>query len=92
MKADAFEDGGIIPERYAGRGNNVRPGFTFSNIPDGTVSFAIIFHDVDVASLTSAFEHALQPEVAARARSIASDVRGDGAQAAARRLISLQPV
>jgi len=49
MKTDAFEDGGIIPERYAGRGGNVRPGFTFSNIPDGTVSFAIIFHDVDVA-------------------------------------------
>jgi hypothetical protein len=25
MKTDAFEDGGIIPERYAGRGGNVRP-------------------------------------------------------------------
>jgi Raf kinase inhibitor-like YbhB/YbcL family protein len=49
MKTDAFEDGGIIPERYAGRGGNVRPGFTFSNIPNGTVSFAIIFHDMDVA-------------------------------------------
>ena len=49
MKTDAFEDGGIVPERYAGRGGNVRPGFTFSNIPDGTVSFAIIFHDLDVA-------------------------------------------
>ena len=49
MKTDAFEDGGIIPERYAGRGGNVRPGFTFSNIPNGTVSFAIIFHDIDVA-------------------------------------------
>lgn len=50
MKTDAFEDGGIVPERYAGRGGNVRPGFTFSNIPDGTVSFAMIFHDLDVAS------------------------------------------
>ena len=49
MKTDAFEDGGIIPERYAGRGGNVRPGFTFSNVPAGTVSFAIIFHDLDVA-------------------------------------------
>jgi len=49
MKTDAFEDGGIIPERYAGRGNNVRPRFTFSNIPADTVSFAITFHDVDVA-------------------------------------------
>ena len=49
MKTDAFEDGGIIPERYAGRGGNVRPGFTFSNIPNGTVSFPFIFHDIDVA-------------------------------------------
>jgi Raf kinase inhibitor-like YbhB/YbcL family protein len=49
MKTDACEDGGIIPERFAGRGGNVRPGFTFSNIPNGTVSFAIIFHDLDVA-------------------------------------------
>ena len=29
IQTDAFEDGGIIPERYAGRGGNVRPGFMF---------------------------------------------------------------
>jgi len=50
MKTDAFEDGGIIPERYAGRGGNVRPGFTFSNIPAGTVSFVIVLQDLDVAA------------------------------------------
>lgn len=50
MTTDAFEDGGIIPQRFAGRGGNVRPGFTFSNIPDGTVSFAIILQDLDVAA------------------------------------------
>jgi Raf kinase inhibitor-like YbhB/YbcL family protein len=49
MQTDAFEDGGIIPERYAGRGGNVRPGFTFSNIPAGTVSFAMVLRDLDVA-------------------------------------------
>jgi len=49
METDAFPDGGIVPERYAGRGGNIQPGFTFSNIPDGAVSFAIIFHDLDVA-------------------------------------------
>jgi Raf kinase inhibitor-like YbhB/YbcL family protein len=49
MQTDAFPDGGVVPERYAGRGENVQPAFTFSNIPDGTVSFAIIFHDIDVA-------------------------------------------
>jgi vancomycin aglycone glucosyltransferase len=38
-------------------------------------------------SLTSALRHALQPDVAARAQSIATAVRRDGAQAAAQRLI-----
>jgi vancomycin aglycone glucosyltransferase len=42
-------------------------------------------------SLTSALEHTLQPDIAARARSIATAVRSDGAQAAARRLISAGP-
>jgi Raf kinase inhibitor-like YbhB/YbcL family protein len=48
MESTAFEDGGIVPQKYAGR-EGVQPGFTFSNAPDTTVSFAIIFHDLDVA-------------------------------------------
>jgi Raf kinase inhibitor-like YbhB/YbcL family protein len=48
MQTDAFPDGGIVPQKYAGRGG-VQPGFTFSNAPQGTVSYAIIFHDLDVA-------------------------------------------
>ena len=39
-------------------------------------------------SLTSALEHTLQPDVAARARSIAAAMRREGALAAARRLIA----
>ncbi len=39
-------------------------------------------------SLTSALRHARKPEVAARAQSIAAAVRGDGAEAAARRLMA----
>jgi len=39
-------------------------------------------------SLTSALGHTLQPHVAARAHSIASAVRTDGAQVAAQRLIT----
>lgn len=49
METDAFEDGGIVPPRYSGRGENIQPGFTFSNAPESTVSYAIIFHDIDVA-------------------------------------------
>ncbi len=48
MQTDAFPDGGIVPQKYAGRGG-VQPGFKFSGAPEGTVSYAIIFHDIDVA-------------------------------------------
>jgi len=41
------------------------------------------------ASLTSALEEALRPEVAARAGSVATAVRRDGAQLAAERLLSI---
>lgn len=58
------------------------------------------FHDLGIGaahapgkpttdSLTSALEHTLQPDVAARARSIAGKVRSDGAQSAAQRLKTL---
>jgi Raf kinase inhibitor-like YbhB/YbcL family protein len=48
MQSTAFEDGGIVPQKYAGRGG-VQPAFTFSNAPDSTQTYAIIFHDLDVA-------------------------------------------
>src|SRR5512134_1120241 len=48
METDAFPDGGIVPQKYTGRGG-VQPGFKFLNAPEGTVSYAIIFHDLDVA-------------------------------------------
>lgn len=49
VKSTAFEDGGVVPEKYAARGDNVQPGFTFTDIPDSAVSIAVIFHDIDVA-------------------------------------------
>src|SRR5262245_25654530 len=48
METDAFPDGGVIPQKYVGRGG-VQPGFKFSNAPATTVSYALIFHDLDVA-------------------------------------------
>jgi Raf kinase inhibitor-like YbhB/YbcL family protein len=48
MQTDAFPDGGVVPAKYTGRGG-VQPGFKFLNAPEGTVSYAIIFHDLDVA-------------------------------------------
>jgi hypothetical protein len=49
MHTDAFEDGGIIPHKYTSRGENVQPGFTFSNAPEATVSYALVLRDIDVS-------------------------------------------
>lgn len=49
METDAFADGGIVPVRYTGAGDNVQPAFTFSNAPDETVSYALVMTDIDVA-------------------------------------------
>lgn len=48
METDAFPDGGIVPPKYTGRGG-LQPAFRFSGAPAATVSYAIIFHDLDVA-------------------------------------------
>jgi Raf kinase inhibitor-like YbhB/YbcL family protein len=49
MTSDAFEDGGIVSMRYSCFGDNVQPGFRFADPPRGTTSYAIVFHDIDVA-------------------------------------------
>lgn len=49
IESNAFPDGGVVPEKYASRGENVQPNFSFSGLPDNTVSVAIIFHDLDVS-------------------------------------------
>lgn len=51
MESDAFPDGGVVPQKYvsANNGPNVQPGFKISNAPANTVSYVVIFHDLDVA-------------------------------------------
>lgn len=49
VKSNAFEDGGIIPIKYTSHGDNVQPDFTITGAPENTVSYAIIFHDIEVA-------------------------------------------
>ena len=49
IESTAFQDGAVVPDKYSFRGGNVQPDFKISNAPDNTQSFAIIFHDIDVA-------------------------------------------
>ena len=49
IESNAFQDGGVVPDKFSFRGGNVQPDFKISNAPENTQSFAIIFHDIDVA-------------------------------------------
>jgi Raf kinase inhibitor-like YbhB/YbcL family protein len=49
IESNAFPDGGVVPDKYSFRGGNTQPYFKISNAPAETQSFAIIFHDIDVA-------------------------------------------
>jgi Raf kinase inhibitor-like YbhB/YbcL family protein len=45
-----FADGGIVPDKFTFAVKNAgSPKLEWSNVPDGTVSFALIFHDPDEA-------------------------------------------
>jgi Raf kinase inhibitor-like YbhB/YbcL family protein len=47
--SNAFEDGGIIPLKFTSHGDSIQPDFTIHGAPPTAVSFAIIFHDIEVA-------------------------------------------
>jgi len=47
LETDAYADGGIIPDKYAGVGGSTIPGFKITGAPMTAVSYAVIFHDIE---------------------------------------------
>lgn len=47
IKSSAFQEGGEIPKKYTCSGENVSPPLSFSGIPEGTKSLALICDDPD---------------------------------------------
>lgn len=47
LTSDAFPADGTIPVRYACDGEGLSPPLSWSNVPEGTRSFALIFEDPD---------------------------------------------
>jgi hypothetical protein len=52
LSTTSWQDGGVIPPKHAQPGHDVSPPLAWSNVPDGTVSFALIVHDIDAATST----------------------------------------
>ena len=42
LSSSAFVNGGSIPTRFTGEGDDVSPALSWSRAPDGTRSFALI--------------------------------------------------
>jgi Raf kinase inhibitor-like YbhB/YbcL family protein len=47
LKSSAFRAGGAIPVRYTCEGENISPEFSWTDVPAGTKSLALILHDPD---------------------------------------------
>jgi len=47
VTSTAWPDGGLIPLRYTQVGGETSPGVQWSNVPQGTASFVVLFHDLD---------------------------------------------
>ena len=47
LMSPAFEDGGSIPAKHTGDGDDVSPELTWTDAPEDTRSFALICHDPD---------------------------------------------
>jgi Raf kinase inhibitor-like YbhB/YbcL family protein len=47
LRSDAFEDGGVIPRRYSGDGEDVSPPLTWGGLPENVKELALIVDDPD---------------------------------------------
>ncbi len=61
VRSNSFQDGSLIPEKHAFKGmgctgENVSPHLAWSDVPDGTKSFAVVMHDPD-APTSGGFYH-----------------------------------
>ena len=52
LKSSAFKSRETIPQKYTGEGEDISPPLEWTEIPEGTQSFALICHDPDAPLVT----------------------------------------
>jgi len=52
LLSPAFRQQGNIPRKYTGEGDDISPPLSWSNVPAGTQSFALMCHDPDAPLVT----------------------------------------
>lgn len=52
VNSAAFEQGGAIPRKHTGEGEDVSPALSWSDLPEGTQSIAVFCHDPDAPLIT----------------------------------------
>ena len=78
VTSSAYDEGGSIPAKHTGEGEDTSPPLSWSRVPDGTRSFAVICHDPDapvVASGCYGFVHWVLYNVPGTATGLPEGVR-----------------
>ncbi len=53
LTSTAFANREAIPKKHTGEGEDVSPALAWSDVPDGTKSFALVCHDPDAPLVTA---------------------------------------
>lgn len=72
LTSDAFKNGGEIPRRYTGLGDDISPGLKWRDIPDRTQSFVLIMDDPDAP--VGIWVHWVMYDIPGRVSSLEEDV------------------
>jgi Raf kinase inhibitor-like YbhB/YbcL family protein len=83
LTSTSWQDGGEIPVKYAQAGMSISPALSWTNVPMGTVEFALIMNDPEPVlrgSATADILHWLVAKIPATATSIAEGAGNAGGQ------------
>lgn len=75
LESTSFVNGKFIPAKYTGEGENVSPPLTWSGVPEGTKSFALISDDPDAPMGT--WVHWVLYDIPAEKRSLPEKIKKD---------------